>query len=177
MEQEEEQLVSACRHHDQRACKQLYDKFAPTMLGICSRYTRDHDAAQDILHDGFIKVFANLKQLRTADSLQAWITSIIIRTAVDSLRVTHTFASLDDDTTSLELRYTAPETFDRYDISHIMTAIQHLPDNQRIAFNMYEIEGYSTEEIASLMDLQPSSVRSAISRARQVLAQELKAYR
>lgn len=177
MEQEEEQLVSACCRHDQRACKQLYDKFAPTMLGICSRYTHDRDAAQDILHDGFIKVFANLKHLRNTDSLSAWIASIMIRTAVDSLRVTHTLASLDDDNTPLELPNAAPESYDRYDTSVIVSAIQRLPDTQRIAFNMYEIEGYTTEEIARILNLQPASIRSAIARARQSLAQDLEACR
>ncbi len=165
---EEEQLVLACRNHDQEACRQLYDKFAPTMLGVCMRYTHDRDTAQDILHDGFIKVFANLKHLRTPESLSTWIRSIMVNTALDTIRKTINTVSIDNLT--IDPSYTTDmQEFDHIDTETIVKALQQLPAMQRFAFNLCEIEGYSEKDAAEYLRVQPGTVRAYCCRARQIL--------
>ena len=169
---EEEQLVLACRNHDQEACRQLYDKFAPAMLGVCMRYTNDRDAAQDILHDGFIKVFANLKHLRTPESLSSWIKSIMVNTALDTVR--KVIDTVPIDNYASDQNYTTDmQEFDNIDTDVIVDALQRLPKMLRFAFNLCEIEGYSEKEAAEYLKVQPVTVRTYCCRAKQALQKML----
>ncbi|MBR1644098.1 MAG: RNA polymerase sigma factor [Bacteroidales bacterium] len=170
MEQNEAKLVEACRRRDEEACRTLYDRFAPKMLGICMRYTGSRDEAQDVLHEGFIRVFSSLGQLRNTDSLASWMSRIMTRTALNYIRYRKHFESIE----AAEFVEAAPDTsLDLYDTEQLVKAIQALPDNYRAIFNLVEVEGYSYEELALQLGLQQSSVRSLLSRAKHRLAQNL----
>lgn len=176
MKPDEAKLIAACRKGDQRACKQLYDRYASKMFGLCLRYTRTNSAAEDIMHDGFIKVFANLHTLREADALEGWIRTIMINTALNALRHDNEIAELPDDNhlSDLQITYDENNIIDNIDIEIILEAIRELPNQARIAFNLCELEGYSYADAADKMGLSASSIRSNIRRAKQHLADKLK---
>lgn len=171
MKKEEQELVAACMHLDQRACKTMYDRFAPSMLGVCMRYMQDRSAAQDVLQEGFIKVFSRLRQLRSSDSLHPWVKSIMVHTCIDTLR-TQQFELVDEEYIISEGGGELP--YENYDRELIVQAIQQLSPKLRSAFNLYEVEGYTDTEIAKMMGISSSSVRVYALRAKKILAEKLK---
>ena len=179
MKQEEVLLIEACRKGDQRACKQLYDRFASKMYSLCLRYTRTNTAAEDILHDGFIKVFANLHTIRQADALEGWIRTIMINTALNALRRNNEIAEQPDDSNldDSQISHYDDLIIDNIDIQVILDAIRQLPVQSRTAFNLCEIEGLTSAEAAERLGLSPSSVRSNLQRAKRLLAQQLKEFK
>lgn len=170
MKPDEEHLVTACRHGDERACKQLYDTYASKMLGVCLRYVGDRDEAQDILSDGFIKIFTNLDKLQDVQSLGAWIHRVMVNTAINYLRSQRDFKSLDDPTL---VEPSGDMHYDSYDAEQLMKAIQALPPLYRTVFNLYEVEGYDHEEIASKLGLQGGYVRLILTRSKRRLQKTL----
>ena len=176
MKLDEEQLVAQCRKNNQRACRELYDRYASIMFSICVRYMGDHDAAQDVLHDGFVKIFASLGQLRSSDSLQAWMTRIMVRESLDALRKVKPAESFEliGDTGHADYADNAFESIlEGCDIELLFNAIRELPEFSRIIFNLHEIEGYSYDELAERFDIKAASVRSVIFRARKLIAERL----
>ena len=85
MNTEVEQLVEACARKDPKAQKQLYDQYAPTLMGLCMRYTHSRDEAQDLLHDGFIKIFENIGKLKKPQSLETWMRQVMISQSINYL--------------------------------------------------------------------------------------------
>ncbi len=166
MKLEVEDLVKACCRGDERAYKQLYDDYAPKMMGVCLRYAADREMAQDILSDGFVKVFTNMSKLRDPRMLPAWIRRVMVNTALNHLRVKREIILGDGD--SQNEIVDAPN-YDRFDMSRILDAIQQLPPLYRAVFNMRELEGYSHEEIAERLGLQNAYVRLTLTRAKRRL--------
>ncbi len=172
MKTENEQIVKACLDNDPLAQKQLYDRFAPVMLSVCVRYMGNFEDAQDVLQDGFVKVFSHLHQLKDVVQLRSWIERIMVNTAISALRKRNERLSIDEvDPATEEL--TVDCDFSRYDVEQIMKAIKSLPRVQRITFNMREVEGYPDDEIAKKLGITEVTVRSNASRARQQLIAKL----
>ena len=165
-------IVDRSKKGDQQAFKQLYDRYAAQMLGVCMRYTHSRDEAQDLLHDGFIKVFEGLNNLKSVDALSSWIYNIMVNTAINYVqRKSAKYEKLVDVTDAM---MSAPLNYDEFDVKYLLHLIQQLPDKYRIVFNLHEVEGYSYDEIAKRLKLESSSVRSILCRARQMLQENIK---
>ena len=170
-------LVEACRRKDQRAFKRLYDCYAPVMYGVCLRFTRSKSDAEDVLHDGFIKVFQTIDKLRDVESLGGWIRSIMIFTAINSNRRKLPIAEQHSDNDLEETSVVSADgVYDSLDRDFILDAIQKLPDQYRLVFNLCEIEGYSLNDVADLLKIGQSTVRSNLTRAKHKLAEFLGPY-
>lgn len=137
------------------------------------RYVCDRDAAQDVLHDGFVKIFANLHKLKSADSLKSWMSSIMVNTAINTLRHRHATDSLDEMEESQIPVVLEDDAFDRYTVEQILSVLQTLPDVHRAVFNLYAVEGYPAEEVADRFCLKPVTVRSIAFRVRKQLMELL----
>ncbi len=166
---EVEDLVKACCRGDERACKQLYDTYAPKMMGVCLRYAASREMAQDILSDGFIKVFSNMSKLRDPRMLPVWVRRVMVNTALNHLRMRREVitSGADNERESFDV-----PNYEQFDMNKILSAIQQLPPLYRAVFNMREMEGYSHEEIAEQLGLQSAYVRITLTRAKRRL-QEL----
>lgn len=159
-------LVEECLKQDPRAQKTLYDTYAPMMLGVCMRYARSREAAEDTLHDAFVKVFAKLHTLRNKVALEDWIYHIVIYTAFNNVkRERWHFEAVEVD--AVELDYSP------YDVSELLEVIQTLPAVYRTVFNLREVEGYDYKEIAKMLKLNENSVRSILFRAKKMLKEKL----
>ena len=170
----DEELIKACIRGDQRACKQLYDRFAPQMYALCLRYSHSNLVAQDILHDGFIKVFDNLSKLRSASSLAAWIRSVIVKTAIDNWHKEKQTANIDTLPENMEFSSNSfSEICAHIDIQVILNEVRSLPPAYRMAFNLCDVEGYQFAEAADILGITESTVRSNLTRARSILATKL----
>lgn len=174
---EEQELSVRCRHGDNRARKELYEQYAGRMLGICLRYAGDRDTAQDLVHDGFIKIFGSFDKFtwRGDGSLRAWMERVMVNTALQFLRKNDVMSQ------SIEIEE-VPEVLEEPDGSSIeiipqevlMQFIRELPDGYRTVFNLYTFEDKSHREIAQELGINEKSSASQLFRAKNSLAKRVK---
>lgn len=170
---EEQELTERCRAGDNLARKELYERYAGRMLCVCLRYAGDRETAQDLMHDGFLKLFDSFDKFtwRGEGSLRAWMERVMVNTALQYLRrndVMNQAAALED----------APEAYEEPDASSIdaipqqilMRFISELPAGYRTVFNLYVFEEKSHKEIARLLGINEKSSASQLTRAKASLA-------
>lgn len=146
------------------------------MFGVCLRYGKDRHEAEEILQEGFIKVFSSLQQFRNEGSLEGWIRKVIITTALQRLRShspLYTVLSIDD-TTVHELQETE-NIESSLNTKELLTLVQSLPSVYRLVFNLYVFEGYQHKEIAAMLRISEGTSKSNLYDARQWLKEKITA--
>ncbi len=173
------ELIEGCRREDNFFRRRLYDLYSQQMMGICFRYTGDKFLSQDLLHDGFIKVFQSVKNFnyRGEGSLKAWMSRIFVNVALDYLKKNDTL----NHTVLLENGHDAEITVDEQEAKAIpddilMRFVAELPTGYRMVFNLYTFEEMSHKEIANMLHINESSSRSQLYRAKTILAEKIKIY-
>ena len=166
----EAEIISGCIKGDKKAQKALYDKYSAKMLGVCIRYFRSVDEAEDALQEGFIRVFKNIDKFRNEGSFDGWIRRIIVNTALNFYKsnLKHYYAvdyaeieeSLEDDKLN----------FDNLSVEYLLKMIQLLPEGYRLIFNMYEIEGYTHKEISEMLGISINTSKSQLMKSKKLLA-------
>jgi RNA polymerase sigma factor (sigma-70 family) len=165
----EEQLVKECISGNAIAHKKFYDLFAKKMMGVCLRYATNPDEAQDVLQDGFIKVFSKLPKFVNKGSLEGWVRRIMVNTALDQYRKNKKYqkdVEIDAVSFKLEQKDFIIETINANDLLQL---IQTIPKGYRVVFNLFAIEGYSHKEIAEQLGVTESTSKSQYSRAKKML--------
>ena len=156
-----------------RSQELLYKHYAPKMYGICMRFTGNQMEADDILQDGFIKIFTKLKDFRNEGSLEGWIRKTIINTAINFYRKKLKY-SYFDDIEGLEVPETKEENiYDKLSKEELIKLIQELPNGYRTIFNLYIIEGYSHKEIGKMLNISNNTSKSQLTRARNILQRKV----
>ena len=163
------ELIKGCRAGKDSARKELYTLYSKQMLAVCFRYTGDMDAAHDVLHDGFIKIFTNFS-FRGESSLSTWITRVMVTQSLDYLRRKKRVSQLVVHEEQLP------------DIPDISSSgggvgISELPDGCRTVFNLYVFEEKPHKEIAKMLHIKEHSSTSQLHRAKYLLAKRIKEYR
>lgn len=165
----EEQLVQACISGHADAYKKFYDLFAKRMMGVCLRYTTNADEAQDILQDGFIKVFNKLPEFVNKGSLDGWVRRIMVNTALDQYRKNKKYQKdIEIDTYSYKLE-DQDFIIESINATDLLKIIQTIPEGYRVVFNLFAIEGYTHKEIADELGVTESTSKSQYSRAKKML--------
>lgn len=176
---EEFELSERCRKGDNLARKQLYEQYAGRMLSVCLRYVGDRDTAQDLLHDGFLKVYGSFDKFtwRGEGSLRAWMERVMVNVALQFLRKNDVL-SQTTELNDMNEKYEEPEESDVESIPQkvLMQFISELPDGYRTVFNLYTFEDKSHKEIAQLLNINEKSSASQLFRAKNVLAKRIKEY-
>lgn len=151
------------------AQKQLYMEFAPVMLGVCYRYTKSLEDAEDVLQDGFVRVFKFLEQYNKQGELGAWIRKIMVNTALNYLKRNQKYQhDLLFDTAELHVvSQDDPEVL--LNIKELADLIRQLPTGYQTIFNLYAIEGFTHVEIGQMLGISENTSRSQYMRARQLL--------
>ena len=169
---EEYELINGCINKDARSQRMLFDRYAGKMMSVCLRYANDSMEAEDMIQDAFIKVFQYIGQFKFEGAFEGWIRRIVVNTAIRHLekKKLH-FKDIDDNSQN------APQ-IDAQAYSHLgqadlMRLINQLPDGYRLVFNLNAIEGYSHEEIAEMLNIQPGTSRSQLVKARKMLQQQI----
>ena len=168
LENNEQDLIAACVKNEEWAQKTLYESFYPILYPICIRYAVDKDQALDILHEGFIKVFRNVGKYQTGTNLKAWVKRIIVNTAIDNYRKTSKNRTSDLDQ-AYDVCSLDADAVSQITAEDIMSAIQDLPAQYRTIFNLFIIEGYSHAEIGAKLNINESTSRSNLAKARKKL--------
>jgi RNA polymerase sigma factor (sigma-70 family) len=166
-------LVRHCRHGNAEAQRLLYDRFVASLARLCQRYLHDKDDVEDVLMEGFMKVFKALDTFTYTDenSLEVWMRRIMINECLMRLRKTRKLAVMQphENTTPH-----APETTDTtLSTEEILTLVGTLPEGYRTVFNLYAIDGYSHAEIAAHLGISESASRSQLTHARTRLKELL----
>ena len=174
-ETSEIKLVEDCIKGKRRAQSKLYKRYANTLLGICLRYSRNKSEAEDVLQEGFIKIFLNIKNFRMEGSFEGWMKRIMVNTALLNSRdnLKHYFhADIDKMQESLT-EDTIFEVDANFSKKEIMNLIQELPDGYRVVFNLYVFDNYTHKEIAKTLGISDGTSKSQLARARKFLQNKL----
>lgn len=172
------ELIEGCRAGKDSARKELYTLYSKQMLAVCYRYTGDMDAAHDVLHDGFIKIFTNFS-FRGESSLCTWITRVMVTQSLDYLRREKRVNQLVVHEEQLPDIPDISSSGGGAGISEeqLMAFVAELPDGCRTVFNLYVFEEKSHKEIAGMLHIKEHSSTSQLHRAKYLLAKRIKEYR
>jgi RNA polymerase sigma factor (sigma-70 family) len=172
-EMEDAALVKECVNGNPRAQRALFERFAPKMMTVCLRYAKDTEQAEDVMQDGFVKVFTKLGDFKLEGSLEGWIRRVMVNTALDQIRKNGRLLgdiSTDDVAYKLETNDPIAETLMAEDLMKLVMA---MPEGYKVVFNMFAIEGYSHAEIADTLGITESTSKSQYSRARAYLRERI----
>ncbi len=171
----EDELVQGCIIGDAIAQKALYQRFARKMMSICMRYAKDREQAQDMLQDGFVKVFQKLDHFRGDGPLGGWIARTMVNTSLDHIRRNKPYDHSVDLTEAEYLHKEDPKVMDNMSTDELMALIQALPTGYRTVFNLFAIEGYPHKEIAEMLGISENTSKSQFMKARAYLRKLLPA--
>ena len=169
---EESKLIQGCLKSDRLAQRQLYESYSGKFLSICTRYLKDREHAEDVMIEGFMKIFEKLPQFENKGSFEGWMKRIMVTQALMKLRSSKHMM--------MEVNVVSDQEYPNhhYEINHLETEdlldmVQSLPVGYRTVFNLYAVEGYSHKEIADLLGITESTSKSQLNRARNVLKERI----
>jgi RNA polymerase sigma-70 factor (ECF subfamily) len=179
----DDQIIVGCLEGKRKAYSLLFKNYAPVMLGVCLRYSKNRIDAEDVMQDGFIKVFTQIHKFRREGSFEGWIKRIMINSAIDNYQsnLKHAFhEDVSEIDQSAIFTGHADEDDDlpgELDISKekLMGMIQDLPDGYRVVFNLYAIENYNHREIAALLGISENTSKTQLLKARKALRKKIEA--
>ncbi len=165
----EQSILAGCLNNDPSAQRELYNRYSPKMLSVCYRFANSREDAEDMLQEGFIKVFTQMHTFQNKGAFEGWIRRIIVHTCINFLKKNKKFSnSIDlEQADYLEVREeTMPSVMQA---RQIIECIRLLPLGYRTVLNLYAMEGYSHKEIADMLDIEESTSRSQYTRAKSML--------
>lgn len=169
----EEAILQGCLNNDATAQRELYNKYSPKMLAVCYRFAHNREDAEDMLQEGFIKVFLQIKSFENRGAFEGWIRRIIVHTCINILKKNKKFNESVDiiHATSVQVREESVPSI--IQAKQVVECIRLLPIGYRTVLNLYAIEGYSHREISNMLDIEESTSRSQYTRAKAMLEEIL----
>ncbi len=166
-------LLEGCKRGKPKSQEALYKRFAAAMYGICLQYASNEEDAQDIMQEGFVKVFRKLDQLKNPAAFPGWIRRVMVNTALEKYRSQVHLQRIDD---VIEEADTAMdnEIFENLTCQELVGVIQTLTPKYRMVFNLFAIEGYSHKEISDELGISVGTSKSNLSRARAILQDKIR---
>ncbi len=165
----EEAILKGCLNSDAVAQRELYNKYSPKMLAVCYRFAHNREDAEDMLQEGFIKVFLQMHSFESRVSFEGWIRRIIVHTCINILKKNKKFNESVDiiHATGVQIREESVPAI--IQAKQVVECIRMLPIGYRTVLNLYAIEGYSHREIANILGIEESTSRSQYTRAKAML--------
>ncbi len=168
----EVQLIKKAIQNHREAQHMLYELHAPKMLSVCRYYINDVQFAEEVMLNGFFKVFTKLKHFKGEGSFEGWIRRIMVRESISFLRQQKNIEFATDDIETHDTQSNNINT--QMDVAEIQQLIDNLPEGYRMVFVMYAIEGFKHSEIAELLNITEGTSKSQLFKARKLLQQQLK---
>ena len=163
-------LVKDCLKGDINSQKRFYLRFAPKMLGVCWRYSKSKHEAEDILQEGFIKVFMSLGQYKENGSLEGWVRKIIVNVALQHLRKKKViYVPLKEVETMYISNHRYDQIFQRFEVQDLLEMMNILPSGAKVVFNLYVFEELTHKEIAEKLNITIGTSKSQLFKARNLL--------
>ncbi len=168
-----DELIKRCKAGERKSQELLYKQFASKMLGVCCRYATDRMEAEDMMQNGFIKVFQKMGDYRGEGSFEGWIRRIMVHSSIEYYRRHHKMLQVVDLEDAENEPAVDPLATAKLAAEDLLLLIQQLSPGYRIVFNLYAIEGFSHKEIAAITGITEGASKSQLSRARAVLKQQI----
>ena len=165
----EEALLKGCLNSDAVAQRELYNKYSPKMLAVCYRFAHNREDAEDMLQEGFIKVFLQMHSFENRGSFEGWIRRIIVHTCINILKKNKKFNESVDIIHANSIHVKEDMIPSIMQAKQVVECIRMLPIGYRTVLNLYAIEGYSHREIANILGIEESTSRSQYTRAKAML--------
>jgi RNA polymerase sigma-70 factor (ECF subfamily) len=165
----EEAILSGCLKNQAAAQRELYNRYSPKMLAVCYRFAHNREDAEDMLQEGFIKVFSQMHTFQNKGAFEGWIRRIIVHTCINNLKRNKRFNENIDILHAGSIQVREESVPSIVQAKQIVDCIRILPLGYRTVLNLYAIEGYSHKEIAEMLDIEESTSRSQYTRAKQML--------
>ncbi|MBO9565108.1 MAG: sigma-70 family RNA polymerase sigma factor [Niastella sp.] len=172
----ESDLIKGSIAGDRRMQEELYRRFAPKMYAVCLRYANNTNDAQDLLQEGFIKVYKNLHRFRAEGSFEGWVRRVFVNTSIEHFRKkTAQLSSVSEkeENTIEDADITALDSLAEKDIINL---VQELSPGYRTVFNLYVVEGYSHKEIGEMLGISEGTSKSQLARAKSILQKKITQY-
>ena len=169
----EEQMLAGSMNNNASAQEVFYNRFSPRMLGVCYRFAKNREDAEDMLQEGFIKVFTQLHQYRNEGALEGWIRRIIVHTCINILKKNKKFSESVDLIHAHSIHVKEDMIPSIMQAKQVVECIRLLPLGYRTVLNLYAIEGYSHKVISKMLEIEESTSRSQYTRAKAMLEEIL----
>ncbi len=164
-------LIKKATKQHRDAQHQLYEKYAPKMLSVCRRYISDIHFAEEVMLNGFLKVFLNLKNFKSEGSFEGWVRKIMVNESISFLRKEKQILFTEEVKSYTEESWNNVNT--ELEVEQIQELIDSLPEGYRMVFVLYAVEGYKHNEIAKMFGISESTSKSQLFKARKMLQQKL----
>ncbi len=165
----EELLLAGCLKNNPASQEALYYRFSPKMLGVCYRYAKNKEDAEDMLQEGFIRIFTQIHQYRNEGALEGWIRKVIVHTCINILKKNKKFMDSVDIIHASNIQLKEDTIPSIMQAKQVVECIRLLPIGYRTVLNLYAIEGFTHKEIAEMLDIEESTSRSQYTRAKAML--------
>lgn len=172
----EADLIEGCIKGDRRMQEELYRRFAPKMYAVCLRYSNNAEDAQDLLQEGFIKIYRNLHRFRAEGSFEGWIRRVFVNTSIEHFRKKSAKLSMVSEKEESTIEDTDVSALENLAEKDIINIIQELSPGYRTVFNLYVVEGYSHKEIGEMLGISEGTSKSQLARAKSVLQKKVAQY-
>jgi RNA polymerase sigma factor (sigma-70 family) len=169
----EELMITGCLKNNALSQEALYNRFSPRMLGVCYRFAKNREDAEDMLQEGFVKIFTQMHQYRGDGSLEGWIRRIVVHTCINILKKNKKFTDSVDLIHANGMHIKEDMIPSILQAKQVVECIRLLPLGYKTVLNLYAIEGFSHKEIAHLLDIEESTSRSQYTRAKAMLEEIL----
>lgn len=170
LHQEENEIIQLAVDNNRSAQQQIYSRFSPKMLSVCRQYIKDMHQAEDVMITAFMKVFLNLNKFENKGSFEGWIRRIMVNECISFIRVDKKVKYVEDENYFEE---SCNNIESQFSVEEIQFLIDCLPDGYKMVFNLYVIEGYKHQEIASMLNINEGTSKSQLSHARKMLQGQL----
>lgn len=168
-----EQIIEGCQRGDERARRELYERYGNVFYGVVRRYVKDTPTAEDLFHDGFVTLFTHISDYRGEGSFEGWCRRIFVNTVLSHFRRKNPLTAAEDVEMLGTRRVSEPTAIDELSAGEIKKCIDLLPLGYRTVFNLHAVDGYSYPEIAQILEVSEATARSQYLRARTRLMEML----
>jgi len=162
------ELIKGCQRMQRTSQYALYEKYKGVLFRICLRYAQNREEAEDLLQEGFIRIFNALPAWKATGSFEGWMKKIVLNVVLDNHRRNHK-KRWQEDLTAVENQWTDPQEIQNLHSDDLLNIIQKLPQGFRTVFNLYALEGYNHAEIAEMLNISEGTSKSQYSRAKAQL--------
>lgn len=169
-----EKIIKGCKKNRPDAQKALYERFSRKMFGVCLQYSKDYTEAEDVLQDGFVKVFTKISQFNFNGSFEGWVRRIMVNCALERYRKQSLLYSVSD-IQDYDYKLAYDDVMGEISSKELLGLVQELSPQYKMVFNLYAIEGFSHQEIGKKLNISVGTSKSNLSRARVILQDKVKA--
>ena len=166
----EQAIIAGCLHNDAASQRELFNRYSPKMLSVCYRFAQNREDAEDMLQEGFIKVFTQMHTFQNKGSFEGWVRRIMVHTSINFLKKYKKFTESLDLTSAENLEVKEESIASIMKSKQVVECIRQLPIGYKTVLNLFAIEGYSHREISILLDIEESTSRSQYTRAKNMLS-------